>query len=203
MTDCINLASHSQVALVVKTLRTNAGGSGDIGSIPGPGRSPGDGNGNPLQYSCLGNSMDRGTWWSTVHGGHKESDTAEPLSTHTTQQTLFNCDASTELQDACLLAHAMRKARSTYGPPQPTSPSDPPAHHCWLEIGSNSEMLRHTDSGPRLPGFHLALTIPLCLRIHYLSNGEKSHGLRSQELIWKNTDNSLANRKHQKVLINK
>ena len=123
--------------------------------------------------------------------------------THTTQRTLFNCDASAELQDACLLARARRKARSTYGPPQPPSPSDPPAHHCWLEIGSNSEMLRHTDSGPRLPGFHLALTIPLCLRIHYLSNGEKSHGLRSQELIWKSIDNSLANKKQQKVLINK
>ena len=40
---------------------------GDLGSIPGSGRSPGEGNGNPLQYSCLGNPMDRGTWWATVH----------------------------------------------------------------------------------------------------------------------------------------
>ena len=39
----------------------------DTGSIPGLGRSPGEGNGNPLQYSCLGNSMDRGAWWATVH----------------------------------------------------------------------------------------------------------------------------------------
>ena len=38
------------------------------GSTPGPGRSPGEGNGNPLQYSCLENSMDRGAWWATVHG---------------------------------------------------------------------------------------------------------------------------------------
>ena len=38
------------------------------GSIPGLGRSPGEGNGNPLQYSCLGNPMDRGAWWATVHG---------------------------------------------------------------------------------------------------------------------------------------
>ena len=42
--------------------------AGDLGSIPGSGRSPGEGNGNPLQYSCLGNSMDRGAWWATVHG---------------------------------------------------------------------------------------------------------------------------------------
>ena len=49
--------------------------AGDAGSIPGSGRSPGDGNGNPLQYSCLGNLMDRGAWWSTVHGVAKESNT--------------------------------------------------------------------------------------------------------------------------------
>ena len=41
---------------------------GDPGSIPGSGRSPGGGNGNPLQYSCLENSMDGGAWWATVHG---------------------------------------------------------------------------------------------------------------------------------------
>ena len=41
---------------------------GDPGSIPGSGRSPGEGNGNPLQYSCLENSMDREAWWATVHG---------------------------------------------------------------------------------------------------------------------------------------
>ena len=41
---------------------------GDLGSIPGLGRFPGEGNGNPLQYSCLENSMDGGAWWATVHG---------------------------------------------------------------------------------------------------------------------------------------
>ena len=41
---------------------------GDPGSIPGPGRSPGEENGNPLQYSCVKNPMDRGAWWATVHG---------------------------------------------------------------------------------------------------------------------------------------
>ena len=49
------------------------------GSIPGSGRSPGEGNGNPLQYACLENSMDGGAWWATVHGGHKVSDTTERL----------------------------------------------------------------------------------------------------------------------------
>ena len=46
----------------------------DEGSVPGLGRSPGEGNGNPLQYSCLESFMDRGAWQATVHGGCKESD---------------------------------------------------------------------------------------------------------------------------------
>ena len=47
----------------------------DSGSIPGLGRFPGEGNGNLLRYSCLGNPIDRGAWWATVHGVAKESDT--------------------------------------------------------------------------------------------------------------------------------
>ena len=62
--------------LVVKNLPTNAG---DVGLIPGLGRLPGEGNGNPLQFFCLGNLMDRGAWWATVHGVAKESDTTYQL----------------------------------------------------------------------------------------------------------------------------
>ena len=50
------------------------GDSGDVGLIPGLGRAPGGGNGNPLQYSCLWNPMDRGAWLAIVHGVAKESD---------------------------------------------------------------------------------------------------------------------------------
>ena len=53
---------------VVKNLPANAGDAGDGSSISGSGRFPGVGNGNPLQCSCLENSMDRGTWWATVRG---------------------------------------------------------------------------------------------------------------------------------------
>ena len=56
---------------VVKNPPANAG---DMDLIPGLGRSPGEGNGNPLQYSCLRNAMDRGAWQATVHGVPKESD---------------------------------------------------------------------------------------------------------------------------------
>ena len=58
---------------MVKNLPANAG---DSGFIPGLGRFPGGGNVNPLQYSCLENSTDRGTWWTTVHGV-AELDTTE------------------------------------------------------------------------------------------------------------------------------
>ena len=57
----------SQMELVVKNLTANAGDARDMGSIPGSGRSPGEGNGNLLQYSCLEISMDREAWWATVH----------------------------------------------------------------------------------------------------------------------------------------
>ena len=50
---------------VIKNLPAN---TGDAGTIPGLGRFCGEGNGNPLRYSCLGNSTDRGAWWATVHG---------------------------------------------------------------------------------------------------------------------------------------
>ena len=53
---------------VVKSLPANAGGTGDAGLVAGSGGAPGEGNGNPLQYSCLENSTDRGDLWATVHG---------------------------------------------------------------------------------------------------------------------------------------
>ena len=59
--------------------KESACSAGDLGSIPGLGRDPGGGNGNPLQYSCLENSMDRGARWATVH---KESDMTEQLHFH-------------------------------------------------------------------------------------------------------------------------
>ena len=65
--DCPSSAA-SQGTLVVKNPPTNAGDIRDVGSIPGSGRSPGIGNGNPLQNCCLGNPMERGAWGATVHG---------------------------------------------------------------------------------------------------------------------------------------
>ena len=65
------------MALVVKNTLANAGDLRDAGSIPGLGRSPGGGHGNPLQYSCLENPMDRGAWRTTVHKVAKKLDSIE------------------------------------------------------------------------------------------------------------------------------
>ena len=67
--------------------RESACHAGDLGSIPGLERSPGKGNGYPFQYSCLRNTMDRGPWWVTVHGGHKESAKTEQL----THSVIYGC----------------------------------------------------------------------------------------------------------------
>ena len=68
------------------TWQTPPANAGDAGSVPGLERSPGEGNDNPLQSSCLENSMDRGAWWATVHGVAKELDTTERTCLHTPER---------------------------------------------------------------------------------------------------------------------
>ena len=71
----------SQFALVVKSLSASAGDLRNTDLIPGSGRSPGGEHGNPIQYSCLENPMDRGAWWATVHGVAKNQIQPNFLST--------------------------------------------------------------------------------------------------------------------------
>ena len=69
---------------VVKNLPANAEDARDAGLIPGLRRCPGEGNGNPLQYSCLGNPVDRGAWWTTVHRVTKnQTQLSAHVHTHT------------------------------------------------------------------------------------------------------------------------
>ena len=67
---------------MVKNPLANKGDAGDMGLIPGSKRFPGEGNGNPLQYSRLENSMDREAWWVTVHGVSKSQAPLKQLSVH-------------------------------------------------------------------------------------------------------------------------
>ena len=70
------------MALVVKNLPANAGNIRDTGLIPGLGRFPGVGRCNPLQYSCLGNPIDRGAWWAMVHRVSQSRTQLKRLSMH-------------------------------------------------------------------------------------------------------------------------
>ena len=74
------LSGASQMARVIKNPPANAGDARDTGSVPGLGRAPGEGNGRPLQYSCLENSMDRGVCLTIVPG---VAQSQKRLSTHT------------------------------------------------------------------------------------------------------------------------
>ena len=75
-------------------VRNPPANAGDAGSITGLGRSPGEGNSNPLQYSCLGHSMDRGTWWATVHEVAKDSDRTEQLKNNKEDSSLLAGEGS-------------------------------------------------------------------------------------------------------------
>ena len=78
----------SQVPSVLKKPAANALDVRDMGSFHGSGRSPRGGHGNPLQYSCLENPMDRGAWWAVVHGVAQSQTQLNRLSTHSTHNII-------------------------------------------------------------------------------------------------------------------
>ena len=87
----------SQVALTIKNPPAKAGGIRDMGLIPSQGRSPGEGNGNPLQYSCLENPMDKGAWGAIVHRVTKSQTWLKRLSIHACIFTYMKNDACSTL----------------------------------------------------------------------------------------------------------
>ena len=117
---------------MVKNLPANAGDTEDAGSTPGLGRSPGVGNGNPLEYSCLENSMDRGACQATVHGVAKS---LPRLSTHTLLEEMVSPEGH----------HGM--------------PSDPPAHLSQPVSSTRGSMSALTFSQRHQP--HVVLTLPV------------------------------------------
>ena len=92
---------------VLKGPSAIAGDSGDTGLVPGSGRSPRGGNGNPLQYSCLKNRMNKKTWWATVHGVLKSQTRLSDLGTHTSNLLLFSCSVMSD----SVWPHGLQRAR--------------------------------------------------------------------------------------------
>ena len=90
------------MVLVVKNLTAIAGDTGDVGLIPGSGRSPREGNGNPLQYSCLENLMDSEVWWATVHRVTRSWIRLKQLSTHALNSALTLLGACALLKDSLI-----------------------------------------------------------------------------------------------------
>ena len=85
----INSLNPKVVASLVAQWKNLPANAGDMGSIRGPGKSPGEGNGNPLQCSCLGNPMGRGAWRATVRGVAKHLDTTEHICAHSVINAVF------------------------------------------------------------------------------------------------------------------
>ena len=95
---------------MLKNLAANVGDVRDLSLVPGLGRSLGEGNGNPVQYSCLENPMDIGAWWSTVYGVAKSRTQLSTEHTHTSVLQLVSCTA--DQKTAFLFLRMMRFCRS-------------------------------------------------------------------------------------------
>ena len=149
--------------LVIKNLAANAG---DAGSIPWLGRSPGRGRGNPPQYSCLENPMDRGAWQATVHRVKKSQTQLKQLSTHTCIQFFLNFSSREDMKKVQLLGPYQGLQDLTPGPRSQHFQSGTllmwPIHDlqfskCWFGAG-----FRHQDIAQRKYGQDktIALSLP-------------------------------------------
>ena len=112
--------------------KASAYNAGDLGSIPGSGRSLGEGNGNPLQYSYLENSIDRGAWWASVHGVAKESDTMKQMNMGISLTLLFpfkKNNNNTYLFGCSVQFSSVAQSCPTLCDPMNHSMPDLPVHH--------------------------------------------------------------------------
>ena len=110
---------------MIKNPPTNAG---DMSSSPGSGRSPGEGNGNPLQHSCIGSSMDRGTWGATTHGGCKQSDMTEQLGMH----QWLGLQASTALGPGLITGQGTKIPQATWSSQRTNKQKGVRSKNLWL-----------------------------------------------------------------------
>ena len=134
---------HQRASQVAQVVNNPPAEAGDVGSIPGSRRSPGGGHGNPLQYSCLENPMDRGAWWATVLQGHKESDVTE----HTKE--LYKTETFNSVQS---LSHVRLFATRWTA-----------ARQASLSITNSQSLLKLMSIESVMPSNHLILCRPLLL----------------------------------------
>ena len=124
------------MVLVVKNSPANAGDIRDAGSNPGSGRSPGGGHGNPLQYACLENPMDRGAWQTAVHRVAKSWTWMRQLSMHA-------CSSSTGMAPAQCMLETLPCADSCYSPPSLVYFGTPPPIHVCFNSSHSGEQYWH------------------------------------------------------------
>ena len=125
---------------MVKNFPANVGGPGDVGLIPGSGKSPGVGNDNPLQYSCLENSMEREAWWATVH---KVTKSWTWLSTH----ALLAYYQFSSVTQSCL---------ALCDPMNCSTPGLPVHHQLIIMVVNNAMQPSHPLLSPSPPPFNLS-----------------------------------------------
>ena len=121
-----------QVALVVENLPVNAGDIRDVGLIPGSGRSPGEGNGNSLQYSCLENPMDRGDWQATVHRVTKSQAGLKQFSIDTYNYSKYQKEQSSTTRQIIINTHTRVLFRRRQWHPTPVLL--PGKSHGWRSL---------------------------------------------------------------------
>ena len=127
---------------MVKNLPANAGNIRDTGSVPGLGRSSGEGNGNPPQYSCLEDPVDRGAWWATVHRIAKSWTQLRQLSTHTVKGQAHCCWNQWSFSLALTWAQNQELSQHLLPPVDPPSLSHPwPWSLSRLHLASHSRAL--------------------------------------------------------------
>ena len=108
--------NNSQVATVVKNPPASAGDLRDLGLISGSWRYPGGEHGNPFQYSCLENPLDRGAWWATVHGVSKSKTGLKQLSTHTCTIVFEQVNYKIFFKELFQITFDLSKTRKPYAP---------------------------------------------------------------------------------------
>ena len=159
---------------MVKNLLANAGEARDMTSIPGSGRSLGEGNGNPLQYSCLEYPMDRGGWWAIVHGVAKVSDTTEHSCIHfhdPTTQKFSSVQFSISVVSDSLQPQRLQHTRLPCPSPTPRACSNSCPLSRWCHPTISSSLISFSSC---LQSFQTSRYFPMS---QFFVSGDKSIGV--------------------------